>query len=375
MFINFWYPACLSEELTERPLKVMMLGCNFALFRDGEGSANCLSNTCIHRGGSLACEGDAAPGKVIGNNIQCPYHGWQFDKNGECVSIPSRGKDAKIPPRAKIDAYPVQEKYGIVFAFLGDLPEEERPPMLEAVEYGAEGWAANIQTYNLQTSYQRSIENAIDPAHNEYVHPTHGFSGDREGYDVPKLELIEEEWGVGFMADYESSGSPDEKYAGLRDKKTTRAGSGTFGPSQFWTKIHPSSTFFMHQYTYDLPIDENNTRVFLVNMRNAGLDDEMGARLRSRNLIVAQQDIDILDEVEPSQTPWNNTEELMVPADSCIIKYRTFIKDYEKRGWRIDVKKLREELESGRKVLAIPSPRRRTEDNWVLDEVPLLSQD
>lgn len=372
MFINFWYPACLKEELSERPLKVMMLGCNFALFRDEKGDAHCLSNTCIHRGGSLACQGDAAPGKVVGNNIQCPYHGWQFDKNGDCVKIPSRGKDAPIPPRAKIDSYPVQEKYGIIFVFLGDLPEDERPPLLDAVEHGQEGWACNIQTYDLQTSYQRSIENAIDPAHNEFVHPTHGFSGERDDYYVPKLDLIEEEWGVGFMADYESSGTPDQKYGELRDKKTTRAGSGTFGPSQFWTKIHPSGKFHMHQYTYDLPIDENNTRVFLVNMRNAGLDDEMGARLRDRNLIVAQQDIDVLDEVEPSQTPLDITKEFMMPADSCIVKYREHIKNYEKNGWRIDVKKMNDERQSGKIVHAIPSPRRRTEDNWVLDEVPLL---
>ncbi|VAW02203.1 hypothetical protein MNBD_ALPHA01-1981 [hydrothermal vent metagenome] len=375
MFINFWYPACLAEELTERPLKVMMLGCNFALFRDGEGEAHCLSNTCIHRGGSLACQGDAAPGKVVGNNIQCPYHGWQFDKNGDCVKIPSRGGETKIPPRAKIDSYPVQEKYGIIFVFLGDLPEEDRPPLLDAVEYGQEGWAANIQTYDLKISYQRSIENAIDPAHNEFVHPTHGFSGERDDYTVPKLDLIEEEWGVGFMTDYESSGSPDEKYGKLRDKKTTRAGSGTYGPSQFWTKIHPSDTFFMHQYTYDLPVDENHTRVFLVNMRNAGLDEEMGARLRQRNLIVAQQDIDVLDEVEPTQTPREISKEFMVPADSCIIKYREYIKSYEKKGWRIDVEKMNAERATGKIVHAIPSPRRRTEDNWVLDQVPMIPHD
>jgi len=132
MFINFWYPACLSSELTEIPLKVKMLGCNFALFRDADGKANCLSNVCIHRGGSLTCRGDQIKSKVVNGNIQCPYHGWQVDGSGKCVDIPSMEAGAKIPERARIDAYPVQEKYGIVFAFLGDLPEDERPPILEA---------------------------------------------------------------------------------------------------------------------------------------------------------------------------------------------------------------------------------------------------
>ena len=115
MYINFWYPAILGKELTDEPVKVQMLGQNFVLFRNASGDAKCLSNTCIHRGGSLA------NGKIKGDCVECPYHGWQFDGAGLCHRIPSLGPRAKIPARARVDAYPVQEKYGIVFAFLGDL--------------------------------------------------------------------------------------------------------------------------------------------------------------------------------------------------------------------------------------------------------------
>ena len=54
MFINFWYPAGISADLTDQPVKRRMLGQNFVLFRDTEGVAHCLSDTCTHRGGSLA---------------------------------------------------------------------------------------------------------------------------------------------------------------------------------------------------------------------------------------------------------------------------------------------------------------------------------
>ena len=70
MYINFWYPIATSEELTETPLRVKALGQDFVMFRDSAGAAHCLSNTCVHRGGSLA------GGKVKGDCIQCPYHGW-----------------------------------------------------------------------------------------------------------------------------------------------------------------------------------------------------------------------------------------------------------------------------------------------------------
>ena len=54
MYVNFWYPAIQSANLGETPEKIRMLGLDFVLFRDSDGKAHCLSNTCVHRGGSLA---------------------------------------------------------------------------------------------------------------------------------------------------------------------------------------------------------------------------------------------------------------------------------------------------------------------------------
>ena len=86
MFINFWYAAELSERVTnEAPTHVRMLGLDFVLFRDTKGQVHCLSNTCVHRGGALA------RGKVEGDCVQCPYHGWQFDGDGVCQCVPSLG--------------------------------------------------------------------------------------------------------------------------------------------------------------------------------------------------------------------------------------------------------------------------------------------
>ena len=162
MFINFWYVAGKSDDFTDQPVKRRMLGQDFVLFRDADGIARCLSNTCTHRGGSLA------GGKTKGNCVECPYHGWQFDGEGRCHRIPSLGPNAKIPARARVDAYPTEERYGLVFAFLGDLPEEERPPIMEIKEYSStrpdEGWAATVQHFDWDFDYRRSMENGIDPA-------------------------------------------------------------------------------------------------------------------------------------------------------------------------------------------------------------------
>ena len=134
MYINFWYAAERSENVTDKPVKVRMLGQDLVLFRDAEGKARCLANTCVHRGGSLG------GGKLRNGRVECPYHGWQFEGDGRCARIPSLGLDASIPARARVDSYPVEERYGLVFAFLGDLPEDERPGILEVKEWGQPGW-------------------------------------------------------------------------------------------------------------------------------------------------------------------------------------------------------------------------------------------
>jgi phenylpropionate dioxygenase-like ring-hydroxylating dioxygenase large terminal subunit len=371
MFINFWYPACESSQLTDQPVKRRMLGLDFVLFRDSEGQAHCLSNTCTHRGGALAS------GKVTGDCVQCPYHGWQFDGDGRCQYIPSLGRDAKIPARARVDAYPVQERYGLVFAFLGDLPEEERPPLLHVAEYGAdgpvEGWTATIQHFVWGFNYKRSMENGIDPAHNEFVHPTHGFSGTREDYKVIPPKLIHTEWGTGFWGRPLAPPLAEKKMqeaSGRSDNATILAGTGHIGANTIWTFIHPTPEMKIHQYLFECPVDESNTSLYLVNLRNFLIDPDDDERMMGRNEYVAIQDRDVLTEIEPVLTPETRTKELFTPADGPIGAYRDKLKEWEQRGWRIDM----DELERNRKkaAYAIPCPARRHTKGWVLDAVPFV---
>ena len=122
MLINNWYVACAAAEVTaDKPLRVQMLGCHFVLFRDAAGAVACLADTCPHRGAAL---GD---GELVGHEVACPYHGWRFGADGRCTHIPALGPEVAPPKRVRVDRYPTQEKYGWVWAFLGDLPEAQRP--------------------------------------------------------------------------------------------------------------------------------------------------------------------------------------------------------------------------------------------------------
>jgi phenylpropionate dioxygenase-like ring-hydroxylating dioxygenase large terminal subunit len=367
MYMNFWYVAAQSGELTDTPLKVTMLNQPFVLFRDSKGQAHCLSNVCTHRGGNLA------GGKMRGDAVECPYHGWQFNGAGECIKIPSLGKDkcANTPARSRIDAYPVREQYGLVFAFLGDLPEAERPPIMAIPEYGQEGWYPNLLFNEYKANYERAVENTLDPAHNEFVHPTHGYSGDRDTYYVAEYALDETPWGCGFMTKFDAPPLKDATMNKLRAVDgEMEAGSGHVGPHQTWTQIHMTKANWFHQYTFRTPVTRTHTKSYLINMRNALQGPQHDEAINKRQRLIQSQDVVILEAIEPFIPPATNTREVLMPADKAIARYRQFTKDWNAKGWRIDIARL--EREAAETVFVVPSPARRTHKAWVTDPVPTL---
>jgi phenylpropionate dioxygenase-like ring-hydroxylating dioxygenase large terminal subunit len=379
MYINFWYPVIRSVDVTNTPQRARILMHDFVVFRDNAGKAVVLSDTCVHRGGSLAggkCKEDGT--------VQCPYHGWRFNAQGVCTRIPSIGINAKIPARARVDSYPVQEKYGLVFAFLGDLPEAERPPIMPIDEETDPNWRSTCITFDVKYYYERSIENGLDPAHNEYVHPSHGNQGEKESeYRMDQLEPHRmNPFGAGFMATFDA---PPLKNPIMRlvrkEGGKMQAGSGTWGPNHMWTFINFSETKAMHQYMFEAPIDQDNTRVFLVNFRNVlffqkgfwtFMNNWLDTKVNERNMVIASQDIKVMNKLKPTLTPPSTAKELLMPHDKCIIQYRDKLQEFENKGWKVDVEAVK--AAHGRRdiMFAIPSPGRRESKAWVLDAVPLV---
>ncbi len=370
MYINFWYPMATGEEVeADKPLKVSALGQDFVVFRDSEGQAHCLSNTCTHRGGSLS------GGKVRGDCVQCPYHGWQFDGDGNCKKIPSLGANASVPARTRIDAYPVEERYGMIFAFLGELGEDERPPIMDVPEWNQEGWRPTLQHYGIKGNYERSIENGIDPAHNEYVHDTHGFSGEKEEeYKIGDMRIEAEpawaSWGNGFWHTFDAPPLPEgQMESGRTQAGDLEVGTGHHGPNMVWTYIHASETMWFHQYLFERPLDDGNIHLYLLCMRNGFLEEKNDAYMIDRNQYVALQDKVVIEDLRPVLTPPTNTKEFMVPSDKVILMYREKLKEWDTQGWRIDVDKV--ERNRMKVAYAIPSPARSEQKGWVLDAIPL----
>ena len=157
-----------------------------------------------------------------------------------------------------------------------------------------------------------------------------------------------------------------------------------------WTYINFSPKTAMHQYMFEAPIDENRTRVFLLNQRNVAFfkNSKMGAigrlikprvnawldkKINERNMFIASQDIKVMNNVKPTLTPPSRAKELMMPADKVILQYRDKLDEFEARGWKLDMAAVRAAREQGDVIYAIPSPARRETNAWVLDEAPRIA--
>ena len=244
--------------------------------------------------------------------------------------------------------------------------------MMEIPEFDDPNWRPTWINYQVDFNYERSIENGLDPAHNEFVHPRHGFSGANAEYRVNDLRWIGDgKWGPAFFHRFDSPGSSDGKWSQIKKRNKNReAGSGTFGPSHLWTYIRYGEGAEMHQYLYECPVDAKTTNIWLINLRNSFLEPEMDDEVNRRNTEVVMQDVTVLTDLRPMLTPPTNTKEFMLPADQPILKYREKLKEFDQLGWRIDIDTIASN--KGKVAYAIPSPARRNIKGWVLDPIPVL---
>jgi phenylpropionate dioxygenase-like ring-hydroxylating dioxygenase large terminal subunit len=156
-----WYAAAWSREITAKPLARRILGRPVALFRTESGQAAALEDCCPHRMAPLSL------GEVAGETLRCGYHGLRFDCTGACVEIPGQ---VGIPPRARVRAYPVVERWGFAWIWMGD-PAAADPATIPPLPWmSAPDWTYTGGTIVYHCSYVLLLDNLIDLSHTTFVH-------------------------------------------------------------------------------------------------------------------------------------------------------------------------------------------------------------
>jgi nitrite reductase/ring-hydroxylating ferredoxin subunit len=161
---NGWFPVSWSRDLGEGEVKrAYCFGRELVLFRTRLGKPAVLDAYCSHLGAHLA-----VGGRVVGESIRCPFHGWQYDASGQCVAIPHC---KAIPPKARVRSWDVVERNGLVFAWYhaeGKPPDWEVPAV---EEIGHPDWTPpRTLDIDVPIHMQELAENNNDPAHFEFVH-------------------------------------------------------------------------------------------------------------------------------------------------------------------------------------------------------------
>ena len=163
---RFWHPVALTAEVGDVPKLIRVLGEDLVLFREREGRFGLLHRHCPHRGASLEF------GICERQGLRCCYHGWLFDVDGTLLETPGEPPDsepaAKLRQNLRHGAYPVIERNGLIFAYLG--PPEETPvfPVYDTFEI------AGVETLPYARDYPcnwlQITENAMDPVHAVFLH-------------------------------------------------------------------------------------------------------------------------------------------------------------------------------------------------------------
>jgi len=370
MIINNWYAAATSEAIGDEPLQVRMLGCAFVLFRDANGEIACLSDVCCHRGGSLS------HGKTLNGCVQCPYHGWEYGRDGRVCAMPTLGADAKIPARARVDSYPVQERWGLVWTFLGDMPEGERPELPDLLpEYGTQnGWRMMSIQRDWNVNWARLKENLADASHLFLVHSF----GQHLPAKIDIFDVEETDWGIRIPQTYAAKPTSKSRTSvNAPQASETREQSEILIELSVIGLMQKNSQKMVSGYDQVIwnaltPIDATHTRHFNLHFRNfmteAGSDEDMVKTIHWG----FDEDAVVIDHLEPVLTPVSQTSELFIETDGPEKAYRDKVARMGKRLGIIDWRRMRD-LGPDR-VQVIPSPARADGGSWVHETVPLVDQ-
>ncbi len=168
---QYWQPVALVDEfdprldgrMAQRPLKaVRVLGQDFILFKDDQARWGLLDRDCPHRNADLSF------GRHEGDGVRCPFHGWKFDATGRCLETPGEPVGSRLCDRVQQGAYPVIERSGVLFAWLGE--PDKAPPFPAFDCFAAPGTHTFAYKGMWQCNWLQAFEVGLDPVHTSFLH-------------------------------------------------------------------------------------------------------------------------------------------------------------------------------------------------------------
>jgi len=304
MFIrNAWYVAGWSRDFDRSLRAETLLGDRIVFYRREDGSPVALENACPHRKLPLS------QGRLIGDSVECGYHGLTFDGTGTCVAAPTQPE--AIPRRAVVQSYPVVDRYRLLWIWMGDPALANPDDIFQIANFDDPTWGyTDGGALDIDCHYLWVCDNLLDPSHVAWVHVT-SFAG--AGTDNAPLTLTRADNGV-TVARWIYAAPPSPYYAGLVRfaglcdrlqhyqmclpgialNKSVYTPAGTGGPNT----PPVAETYVNISYNFMTPLDDNRTRYFWFQHRNTDPTDRaISEKMNAGARMAFEEDRVVLEQV------------------------------------------------------------------------------
>ena len=306
-----------------------MLMEDVVLYRQSDGRIVVLEDACPHRKLPLS------KGRLLGDIVECGYHGLQFDCSGSCVLAPSQDR---IPPTAKVRAYPAVEKWGFVWVWMGEIENADESMICEIENYEDPSWGktdGGMLEFNCH--YLWLTDNLLDPTHVAWVHQS-SFAAAGTG-DTP-LEIETFDDGV-VVSRWISDQEPPPYYASLIKfegkcdrlqhyevrmpstciNRSIYTPVGTGGDAEQLD----DKAYLMASYNFMTPVDEDRTAYYWFQHYNTDPDDPtIATQINDGAIMAFNEDRDILEAVHSGMKN-KTTPNLDLGLDAGSLHYRRLL--------------------------------------------------
>ena len=316
MIPNQWYAILESNEIKKgKIVGVTRMGEKMVAWRNTRGELSVMSDKCPHRGVALSV------GKLAGDCIQCPFHGFEYDTSGTCKLVPANGAGSEPPKALHIRSYPVREEHGFVYIWWGEPQPELSPvPWFESI---SEEMVYSTLKDHWANHYARAIENQLDVVHLPFIHYNTIGRGNRTLVNGP-IAKEESHWPGDHLINLWVYNELDQ---GQKPKKPSELPEPERRPflqfrfGNVWQNWIADSLRVVLAFA---PIDDENTMMYLRyyhTMRIPVLRQVYGWLGSLLNLVIERQDRRVVITQRPPR-PDLGIGEILIQGDSPIVLYR-----------------------------------------------------
>lgn len=312
MLENIWYVVLESKEVKKgKLLGVKRLNKNLLFYRVDD-KVVCIEDKCSHRGTKLSL------GNLNKNCVACPFHGFEFNEEGQCISIPANGQNSKVSNRFNIKTYPTHERDGFIFIYNGK-STNSKPEYFEELETV---FTKTTSRTLWNTHYSRAIENQLDVVHLPFVHKKTIGKANKRLVNGPKIKVDNNKMTIFVFNEIDKGQSPLKAKDMVGDDYFKLK----FIMPNIWQNLISDKLRISIAF---VPIDEEKTYIYLRSYQKIIqapiLKNIFMLALKKYNNIILAEDYRVVSSQRPLNTH-KNIKENLIPGDLPIGTYRNWVK-------------------------------------------------